>query len=169
MHLVLKSSKATGDWNFLRPTHNKNIRRIIEKFAFYYGVRIVSFANASNHIHLQLKLSNRFAYAPFIRAITGAIAMSITGRSRWKKAAQASRAAEDSNVPERPAVRHAARGQKLVEKFWDYRPFTRVAESYKAYLNLKDYIRMNEVEAAGWRRDQARSMVYVEKQFRGSA
>lgn len=144
MHLILKSTKALGPWNFLRPVHDKKIRHIIDKFAFVYGVKVISMANAWNHLHLQIKLSNRFTYDAFIRALTGAIAMAVTGRSRWTKGAAAA------------------------EKFWDHRPFTRIVESYKAYLRLKDYIRMNEIESEGWKRTEARSMVQVEKLFQGS-
>ena len=141
MHLVLRSTKATGEWNFRRPKHDKNIRRIIEKFSFVYGIKILSIANAWNHLHLQIKLSNRFTYTAFIRAITGAIAMSITGRSRWT----------------------TLKAKK--EKFWDHRPFTRIVESMRAFVNLTDYIRMNQIESEGFKRDEARSMVQVEKVF----
>ncbi len=185
MHLVLKSTKAKGEWNFLRPAHNKNIRRIIDKFAFVYGVKLVSFANASNHLHMQIRLSNRFAYDPFIRAITGAIALSVTGRTRWKRPVAALSASQSLNTSklsntaqsagESPKP-NASEGfisplaqavSSAAGKFWDFRPFTRIAESYRAYLNLKDYIRMNAIEAAGWRRKDAGQMVQVENQFRG--
>lgn len=71
MHLVLRSTKATGDWSFRVAKHDKNIRRIIEEFAFVYGVRIVF------------------------------IAMSVTGKTRWPEAAKKTQAtnsaAETSN------------------------------------------------------------------------
>lgn len=182
MHLVLKSTKARGEWNFLRPRHKKNIRRIIEKFAFIYGVKLISLANASNHLHLQIKLSNRFAYKPFIRAVTGAIAISVTGHTRQKKATEPKAEAVLGEVQQhtRPATNpqlgqtsktalEASENPRASKKFWDHRPFTRVAESYKAYLILKDYIRMNVIEAKGFRRVAARSMVQVEKQFYGSS
>lgn len=156
MHLVLKSTKARGEWNFLLPKHSKNIRRIVDKFSFIYGVKVVSFANVANHLHLQIKLSNRFAYRPFIRAITGSIATSVTGRKRVKKHVQAGAAVM---LPV---------SQKTSLKFWDHRPFTRIVESSKDYLNLKDYIRMNQIEAEGWRRKDSASMVKVEKLFERS-
>lgn len=110
MHLILRSTKATGEWNFRRPKHDKNIRRIIDKFSFVYGIKILAVANAWNHLHLQTKLSNRFTYNAFIRAMTGAIAMSVTGRSRWT----------------------TLKAKK--EKFWDHRPFTRIVESRRAFF-----------------------------------
>ncbi len=153
MHLVLRSTQAKGEWSFRNAKHDKNIRRIVEKFAFVYGIRVISIANAWNHLHLQIKLSNRFTYAPFIKAITGAIAMSVTGRSRWSKTGKedSTRASADTKT-----LRSKA-------KFWDHRPFTRIAASFREFLNLRDYVRMNQIEGDGWNRQQSREMVDVEK------
>jgi len=130
MHLVLRSSKAHGEWSFRHPRNERKIKEIIEKFALKYGVKILSLANVGNHLHFHIKLSNRHAYKPFIRAITSAIAMAVTGVSRWRKMTK--------------------------EKFWDYRPFTRIVQGFRAFLNLKDYIRINEFEGLGCSRVQAR-------------
>ena len=142
MHLVLRSTKAKGDWSFKRPRNEARINRIVDKFAVTYGVRVISMANVGNHLHLHIKLSSRFGYRPFICAITSAIAMAITGRNRWTAASTATR-----------------------ERFWDYRPFTRFVESFKAYLNLKDYVRINQLEGDGHKRDDARFMLGIERGF----
>ena len=169
MHLVLRSSKAKGDWSFRRPRNAAHVSRIIDKFSVTYGVRVISMANVGNHLHLQIKLSNRFGYAPFIRAATAAIAMAVTGRNRWSSVAGAEKietstslnltrdAATDLDTsPKRPAKR---------EKFWDYRPFTRVVEGLRALLGLRDYVRINQLEGAGNRREDACFMLRVEKSF----
>lgn len=135
MHLVLRSSKAQGDWSFKKPNNEKAIRRILQKFSEKYGIQILSAANVGNHIHLQIKLGSRYTYKPFIRAITSAIALAVTGINRWTKLAY-----EDN--------------RRL--KFWDQRPFTRVIQHFKAYLNLRDYIRINVLEGWGVKRDEAR-------------
>src|SRR5437868_5410941 len=70
MHLVLRSSKAKGDWSFTRPKNAAMIKLITNKFAAKYGVKIYSAANVGNHLHFHIKLSNRHTYRPFIRAIT---------------------------------------------------------------------------------------------------
>lgn len=119
MHMVLRSSKAKGPWSFLRTENKIKIKVIVEKFSKKYGVKILSLANVGNHLHFHLKLGNRHTYRPFIRAITAAIAMAVTKTSRWNPSK---------------------------EKFWDYRPFTRVVIGFKALLNLRDYIRINELE-----------------------
>ncbi len=153
MHLILRSSKATGAYSFRNPKHEKNIRRIIEKFAFVYGVKVISIANAWNHLHLQIKLSNRFTYTPFIKAVTGSIAMSVTGRSRWQKVVLARGGAIASGVARRArgssGVANSAVAAKDSEKFWDQRSFTRIVQSLRAFLNLKDYVRMNQIEGDG--------------------
>lgn len=146
MHLVLRSSKAKGEWSFRRTRNDEHVRRIIEKFSMIYSIRVISLANVGNHLHLQIKLFNRFTYKPFIRAVTAAIAMAITGRNRWTRTA--------SETPK--------------EKFWDYRPFTRIVESFKGYLGLKDYVRINQLEGVESKRDDARFMLQIEKVFVGS-
>ena len=132
MHLVLRSSKAKGAWSFTKFDNDYKIREITERFAEKYGIRILSLANVGNHLHFHIKLSNRHTYRKFIRAVTAAIMMAITGASRWKP---------------------------LKEKFWDYRPFTRVLESFTEFLRLKDYIEINRLEGIGIRRTDAKMII----------
>lgn len=134
LHLILKSSVAKGTWSFRYQANPIRIKKIILKFANKYGVTVHSLANVGNNLHMQIKLSNRYGYQPFIRAVTGAIAMAITGASRWKK------------LP-----------NKL--KFWDYRPFSRVVIGWRALLTLNDYIEVNKWESEGYGREQARLIV----------
>ncbi len=126
MHLVLRSTRAKGALSFLK--HRATIDRILEKFARKNGVRILSLANVGNHLHIEVRLSTRHTYRAFIRAITAAIAMAVQGKSRWNK---------------------------IEEKFWDYRPFTRIVVGYKALLSLKDYIEINDLEGLGVARSKS--------------
>lgn len=135
MHLVLKSSKALGDWSFLSDRNRKAIRHVVLKFAKKYGVRVQSIANVGNHLHMQIRLSNRHSYAPFIKAISAAIAMAITGINRWTQKS----------------------GEKL--RFWDRRPYSRVIFGFKGILSLRNFIRLNHQEGIGIPRHQARKML----------
>lgn len=144
MHLVLRSSLAKNDWSFRRPHNRASAARIIAQFAKKYGVRLLSAAYAGNHIHMQIKISNRHTYRPFIRAITGSIAMAITGASRWNKNALRDRCVNSA---------------RKVFRFWDYRPFSRVVRSYKALLTLRDYIEINKLEGYGYARSEARFLI----------
>ncbi len=125
MHLTMRSTQAVGEWSFARKENRKKIAQIVLKFSNKYGVKVLSMANVGNHLHFQIKLSNRFTYKKFIRAISSAIVMAVTKVSRKKK---------------------------LNKHFWNYRPFTRVIASFREFLNLKDYIRINQLEGYGWAR-----------------
>lgn len=139
MHLVLRSSQARGAWSFARPNHKKKIDQIVRRFSQKYGVRVLSLANVGNHLHFHIQLTNLLTYKPFIRAITAAIAMAVTGYSRWKK---------------RPV------GEK---SFWDRRPFTRViAGGRRAFLAVRDYVRINKLEGFGFQRAVAAIIVREE-------
>jgi REP element-mobilizing transposase RayT len=135
MHLVLRSSKAVGEKSFKTNSNQKQIQEIIRKFSVKYGVQILSLANVGNHLHFHVKIAKRQGYIRFIRAITAAIAMAVTGKSRWNK--------------------------KISDKgkFWDYRPFTRIVQSLQAFLNLRDYVQINQLEGLGVTRHQARMLL----------
>lgn len=145
MHLVLRSTKAKGSWSFARPHNQKKIDQIVRKFSQKYGVRILSLANVGNHLHFHLQLTNLHTYKPFIRAVTAAIAIGVTGFSRWKK---------------RPASE---------KTFWDRRPFTRViADGRRAFLAVRDYVRINQLEGFGFQREVAR-IILKETRLRESS
>ncbi len=137
MHLILKSSKAVGPWSFRSSRNEKQIKVIIRKFSSKFGVKILSLANVGNHLHFQIKLTNRFTYIPFIRAVTAAIAMAITGNNKWN-----------------PTPKTGKRKNKS-ERFWDYRPFSRIVFGRRGFLTLRDYININQLEGFGLRRDRA--------------
>jgi REP element-mobilizing transposase RayT len=130
MHLVLRSSQAVGAKSFKTQSNKSAINKILTKFSVKYGIRILSLANVGNHLHLHIKIARRVGYLCFIRAVTAAIAMHVSGRNRWNKTS--------SNT-----------------KFWDYRPFTRIVEGFRALLNMKDYIQINQLEGLGVPRHQA--------------
>jgi REP element-mobilizing transposase RayT len=176
MHLVLRSTKATGDWSFWRGENKVKIQRIVTKFSLKYGVKVFSMANVGNHIHFHIKLSNRYTYKPFIRALTSAIAMAVTGASRWNKLEdvlkerfgsglksqtksenQFSKAVKRSGINESsPCDVSGPLKTSHLKRFWDCRPFTRVVIGFKALLNLKDYIEINQLEGFGFQRSQAK-------------
>jgi hypothetical protein len=57
-----------------------------------------------------------------MRAISGIIALKVTGARKTKE---------------------------LKQKFWDYRPWSRVVQWRKAYSVVKDYVIQNHLEAIG--------------------
>lgn len=133
MHLVLRSSKAKGAFSMRKPQHAQAIKNILTRFSLKYGIAIKTFANVGNHLHIHVLIRNRHTYKPFIRAVTAAIAMAVTGASRWRSSS--------------------------LGKFWDYRPFTRVVAGYLANNTLTKYIEVNQWEGLGANRFLARQLL----------
>lgn len=131
MHLVMRSSQAKNEMSFRHPKHFKKLSLLIQNFSKSKGVQVISLANVGNHLHLQIKITNRTLYKAWIRGLSSAIAMLVAGRKNLAELKQ----------------------QK--KKFWDYRPFTRVINSFRAGLNLHDYIAINQFEGVGVPRTKA--------------
>lgn len=141
LHVVMRSSLAKGAWSFQNPKQVRKIGNFIQEFSHKKGIQILSVANVGNHLHLHVKITNRTLYKAWIRGLSSAIAMMIAGRQGLKELKQRR------------------------QKFWDYRPFTRVISSFKAFLNLKDYIEINKFEGLGVNRLQAVLMIKGSRAF----
>jgi len=169
MHLVLRSSLAKGAWNLRR--HDSKIKNTVNKFAHKYGVRVISLANVGNHLHMQIQLTNRHTYAPFIKALTSALAIAVTGASY--KCSIRNRANELGIEDTRWVAGSAANKKKSVKetplRFWDYRPFTRIVHGRQEFLTLRDYIHVNRFEGRGYDRGEARFLIFVRKHTRADA
>lgn len=122
MHVVLRSEKARGSRSMLARPHVSAVDRIIREDARYFGVRVLEFANVGNHVHLLVRAGNRRGFLWFLSSISGRLAMLLTG---------------------------SRKGQPSAEKFWDYRPFSRVVVGWRGYRVARDYVLLNEMEAAG--------------------
>jgi hypothetical protein len=146
IHLVLRSSKARGQWSFALPHHRENIRQVVRKFSLKYKVEVMRLANVGNHLHFEVRVSGRESYNAFIRAICSAIAMVVTGTSRWNPLRDllTDKIKSGRMNPESPM------------RFWDYRPFTRIVFGNVGLLRLRDYLRINQLEGYGYGRTLAR-------------
>lgn len=71
MHLVLRSGKAVGPQSFRTPKNVQAIKRIVEKFAAKFAVKVHSLGNAKNHLHFHIQLRSRHTYRPFSRVVVG--------------------------------------------------------------------------------------------------
>jgi hypothetical protein len=161
MHLVLRSTKAVGEWSFKKKNNESRIETIITRFAIKYGIHIYSLANVGNHLHLHIRIGNRYTYRPFIRAITSAIATAVTGTNRWNTMRQQFLRKQTNGLGGRGVQDHHSQQQphKKCIRFWDYRPFTRIVEGFRAFLNLRDYIQVNRLEGFGHTRGEARMIL----------
>jgi putative transposase len=133
IHLILRSSVG----GMRRPKNYGAIHKQLYKSAKKYGIKIYSYSNVGNHLHLLIKLSKRSFWAPFIREVTSRIAFiaqKVSDRSVHKSH---SRLSLDKSAD-----------KKI--KFWKYRPFTRIIGGWKkAFLTVKNYIYLNKLEARG--------------------
>jgi hypothetical protein len=80
-------------------------------------------------------------YSGPIRALTGAIALAITGCSRWTK-----------GIP---------------TPFWDRRPFTRLVRSVKEWEIFDRYLDLNDLEGEGYPRVAARALPKLRRLYKG--
>lgn len=128
MHLVLRSTQAVGKQSFRTPRNFQKIEKLLHKFAQKYGIKVLDYANNHNHLHIHLKLTNHHQYRAFIRALTGAIATFVTKSSRLNP---------------------------MKRKFWDRRPYTDIAKGLRYFRNLRNYIKINQLEGEGWGRGTA--------------
>lgn len=77
LHLVLKSNKAFGRKSLLHPTNRKMLLKYTRRFIFRFRIRLYSFANVGNHIHIVIRFNARKDYTSFITALTGTISKMI--------------------------------------------------------------------------------------------
>lgn len=140
IHLVMRSSRAHGGRSFLRKENAVRIERIVSKHAKLNGVKIYRFANAGNHLHFLVKIANQELFKRFLRVLSGLIARVVL-----------------------KAEKGAAKLKGV--KFWDARPFTRVAAWGKAFDVLCSYLALNQWEALGFlkhtKRDGKRKLFIV--------
>jgi REP element-mobilizing transposase RayT len=126
LHLVMRSSKATGSYSFLK--NSRKIFDIIYKQSKLHGVKIYRYANGGNHLHLVILPRSASAYRKFIRAASGLIARLILRR-------------------ERGSVQQATTTKT---KFWDQRPYTRIVEWGRDFKSVSNYLMQNILEAIGF-------------------
>jgi len=82
MHIVLRSSRARGEWSMLTPRNRKRIEDFAYKAAKKHGVRLYRFANVGNHLHLLVKTRTRTAFQRFLKDVAGTVAILVTGAKK---------------------------------------------------------------------------------------
>ncbi len=118
LHLILKSSRARGEWSLLRHRNRNWVERLISMKAKHFGVQVRGFVNVGNHLHLKLKIRDRAGFQKFLKSVTTQIARHVTG-----------------------ARRGAPKG-----KFWDALAFTKVIRVWRQEQVLDRYLHANQVE-----------------------
>lgn len=121
LHVVLRSSRARGNWSLLHPRNKARVHALLEGSAKRFGVRLYRSANSGNHLHLLLKARDRRGLQAFLRLAAGRIAFVVTG----------------------------ARKGKPVGRFWDSLAYSRVLGWGKELERVKRYLTRNLLEGLG--------------------
>jgi REP element-mobilizing transposase RayT len=124
MHVILRSSRAKGEWSLLR--RSKEIESILERTAKRFHIRVYRSANVGNHIHLFIQARRRADFQNFLRVLPQAIAFLIT----------------------------QARKGNSVGKFWDALAFSRIIEWGRDWRAAVNYVEKNVLEGKGIPRDR---------------
>ncbi len=127
LHVVLRSSIATGGLSMLNENFCNHIDRTTKNIAKKWGVKLYNYANVGNHIHLLIRVPSRAIWQRFLRELAGTIAIIVTGA---KKGASLAKNA-------------TGRG------FWDHLVFTRIVKFGKDFNKVSIYFVKNIFEAAG--------------------
>lgn len=112
IHVVLRSSAAKGKWSLKKPLNHKMVEETFKQLASEYEIKVHEALVANDQLHLLIQLGRRDDFAPFIRSLSGTIAIKVTGANKLAG---------------------------LKEKFWDFRPWSRVVAQKRGYSLLRDY------------------------------
>jgi len=168
LHVVFKSSKATGDFSFLK--FDRVIRRILSRQAKTLGIKIYQSANAGNHIHLVLKAHSRLALSRFLRAVSGLIVRKVLGKERGRaelgvvdahKKVHAQRGKQPSNT----RIKMIPTQNKNTQSFFDARPYSRIVHWGRDYAALKNYLVKNSLDLVGFSRESSSKMLSAIQAF----
>ncbi len=134
LHVVLKSSKAKGQYSMLHPQHCNHIRKLMTRLKTRWQIAVYRYANVGNHLHLLIRAKSLADWQGFIREFSGGIAMIVTGAKKSHGLARSK---------SKEVCESAKRG------FWDHLVFTRIVRFGKDFIAVAEYVLKNLWEAAG--------------------
>ena len=120
MHTTLRANGVGS--SFLLPRNATLIRQAIRTLSKRHCVLVYESSVNSNHIHLLTRSRTREGYRFFLRALSGIIAMRLSG---------------------------AKKGSGLTQKFWAHRPWSRIVQWGWAFKIACDYVIRNQKESIG--------------------
>ncbi len=141
MHITLRSTKAKGQTSFQNSAKRSKVKNFVYNFSFKKGVKILSFANVGNHLHLHVKLHNAHLYKAWIRGLSSGLAMISMGLEGLRQL------------------------KDKKQKFWDQRPFSRVIQSFRHFLKTKSYLEVNILEGMGIPRIEAELLINGSRRY----
>ncbi|MBI2606772.1 MAG: transposase [Deltaproteobacteria bacterium] len=160
IHIVLRSSRARGDWSLLAPANARRVSTIVSKFAKKFRVRVMQFENVGNHVHLLVQAGRREDFRSFMRTIPAQIATAVTGARKGR----ALKPLRGHDAPKMHSDRSSYREQEVSRqtesrettdakeprrKFWDSLAYSRVVHWGRDLLGLRHYLTKNAFEGTG--------------------
>ena len=123
VHVVLKSSRAVGNWSLLRKKNQ--VEDAVYRTARHFHIRIRLYQNVGNHLHLAIQGRHRREIQNFFRVLPQLLVYLVT----------------------------KTRKGSPIGRFWDAPLFTRVVNWGKDWLNVGAYFEKNRWESKGMPRD----------------
>jgi hypothetical protein len=77
LHLVLRSSQATGSRSFLK--HKGVIHLLLKDTAERYGIKVFRYENVGNHLHVVIQGKRRAFLRAFLRVFPQRVMFAVTG------------------------------------------------------------------------------------------
>ena len=133
IHLVLKSSRAKGQWSMLHRKNKAKILSMIYVYADRFKVHVYRASNVGNHIHLLVKAEEKKNLQDYLRVLAGRIAVTVTGARKFVK-----------QLDDNPTLKHAPKSAK--RKFWDFLFWSRLVNWGSDFYNTSRYVLANELE-----------------------
>jgi hypothetical protein len=112
LYLVLRSSRAKGNWSLKRPATEDKIKETLRVLSQRHKLKIFEFANGGDQLHLLLRAKSRAGFQAFLRAFAGLTARGVTGAKKGKPAG----------------------------KFWDGLTFSRVVAWGEEFDQVSSYV-----------------------------
>jgi putative transposase len=141
IHLVMRSVWAVGGHSLLRRENKAEIEKLITIISHRFGVKVYRRAIASNHVHLVIRPIARTLYNKFIRALSGKVASQVMRGQSFK---------EFKRLLAGEGVHGTTEIQGKGQRFWQFRPFTRVLCWGRDYRGACAYVAQNVLEALGF-------------------
>jgi len=132
LHLVFKVRPGELKKGLRNPMTHTLVHRLLKKYSKKFFIKVEQFSVNADHIHLLVRCCKRSFFHNFFRVFAGQIAQHAT---------------------------HTFNTKKEGKMLWKTRPWSRVIRGYKAYLQVRGYVKMNALEASG-------RMAYIKERTR---
>lgn len=130
-----------GPYSFLRPKNRVFIEKLLTQTATRFRVKLYRKAIAGNHLHLIILCPDKDSYHGFISVVSGRLASHVMNYQSFNSFVKSLNAANRIS---------AAEVFGTDQRFFNFRPFSRVLNWGKDFTASCSYIQQNTLEALGF-------------------